>query len=130
IKLLHFFFQAEDGIRDRNVTGVQTYALPIYIRPTLPRHRQFNPLRAEARQAAELLDQVPAEQWTLAALAARVHLSPSQLSRVFTEAYGKTPLTYLTMVRAERLAKSLRETNLPIEAAMRQVGWHSRGHAA
>src|SRR5207249_8119756 len=29
-----FFFQAEDGIRDRNVTGVQTCALPIlaYIR--------------------------------------------------------------------------------------------------
>src|SRR5699024_11903672 len=27
---LHFFFfQAEDGIRDRNVTGVQTCALPI-----------------------------------------------------------------------------------------------------
>src|SRR5699024_9327321 len=28
--LLIFFFQAEDGIRDRNVTGVQTCALPIY----------------------------------------------------------------------------------------------------
>src|SRR5699024_11728844 len=27
-----FFFQAEDGIRDRNVTGVQTCALPIYLR--------------------------------------------------------------------------------------------------
>src|SRR5699024_11386340 len=26
---LSFFFQAEDGIRDRNVTGVQTCALPI-----------------------------------------------------------------------------------------------------
>src|SRR5437868_388803 len=26
---LYFFFQAEDGIRDRNVTGVQTCALPI-----------------------------------------------------------------------------------------------------
>src|SRR5699024_11858735 len=25
-----FFFQAEDGIRDRNVTGVQTRALPIF----------------------------------------------------------------------------------------------------
>src|SRR5699024_6789096 len=25
-----FFIQAEDGIRDRNVTGVQTCALPIY----------------------------------------------------------------------------------------------------
>ena len=26
-----FFFQAEDGIRDWSVTGVQTCALPIYI---------------------------------------------------------------------------------------------------
>src|SRR5690606_40937836 len=26
---LHFFFQAEDGIRDFHVTGVQTCALPI-----------------------------------------------------------------------------------------------------
>src|SRR5699024_3737089 len=28
--LFFFFFQAEDGIRDRNVTGVQTCALPIF----------------------------------------------------------------------------------------------------
>src|SRR5260370_30583925 len=28
-----FFFQAEDGIRDSSVTGVQTCALPIYICP-------------------------------------------------------------------------------------------------
>src|SRR5699024_12139315 len=27
--ILFFFFKAEDGIRDRNVTGVQTCALPI-----------------------------------------------------------------------------------------------------
>ena len=29
--LFFFFFQAEDGIRDWSVTGVQTCALPIYI---------------------------------------------------------------------------------------------------
>src|SRR5699024_1668971 len=29
IYVIFFFFQAEDGIRDRNVTGVQTCALPI-----------------------------------------------------------------------------------------------------
>src|SRR5699024_11390990 len=29
IYIFVFFFQAEDGIRDRNVTGVQTCALPI-----------------------------------------------------------------------------------------------------
>src|SRR6266513_1294193 len=28
---ISFFFQAEDGIRDRNVTGVQTCALPIFV---------------------------------------------------------------------------------------------------
>src|SRR5687767_15628441 len=30
-----FFFQAEDGIRDKLVTGVQTCALPIYGRPKI-----------------------------------------------------------------------------------------------
>src|SRR5207249_9251242 len=36
---LFFFFQAEDGIRDRNVTGVQTCALPIcMLVPTLLEH--------------------------------------------------------------------------------------------
>src|SRR5699024_11315204 len=29
VRCFVFFFQAEDGIRDRNVTGVQTCALPI-----------------------------------------------------------------------------------------------------
>src|SRR5438445_13267132 len=32
-KATAFFFQAEDGIRDIGVTGVQTCALPIYLPP-------------------------------------------------------------------------------------------------
>src|SRR5438067_8797479 len=32
VLVFFFFFQAEDGIRDRNVTGVQTCALPISAR--------------------------------------------------------------------------------------------------
>src|SRR5256886_7042908 len=35
---LFFFFQAEDGIRDLTVTGVQTCALPIYIAGEPPFH--------------------------------------------------------------------------------------------
>src|SRR5207249_8591468 len=31
VSIVFFFFQAEDGIRDRNVTGVQTCALPILV---------------------------------------------------------------------------------------------------
>src|SRR5699024_11362543 len=35
-----FFFQAEDGIRDRNVTGVQTCALPIYLDQKVEKYDQ------------------------------------------------------------------------------------------
>src|SRR5437773_12031648 len=34
--IFFFFFQAEDGIRDRDVTGVQTCALPIWKQHELP----------------------------------------------------------------------------------------------
>jgi|SRR5690625_194734 len=100
-----------------------------HIRPILPRDRRFAPLRVEARRAAALLRESPAKRWTLDDLAAEVHLSPSRLSSVFVEAYGKTPLAFLTMLRAEHLAKYLRETDLTVTAAMQRVGWHSRSHA-
>src|SRR5207253_4226375 len=38
VMLLSFFFQAEDGIRDGHVTGVQTCALPISPRRAPPPH--------------------------------------------------------------------------------------------
>lgn len=100
-----------------------------HIRPTLPRDRRFAPLRIEARRAADLLRENPERRWTLDDLAAEVHLSPSRLSSVFVEAYGKTPLTFLTMLRAEQLAKYLRESDLTVTAGMQRVGWHSRSHA-
>jgi AraC family transcriptional regulator len=62
-------------------------------------------------------------------LAERVHLSPKQLSRVFVEAYGKTPLAYLTMLRVERMARLLRDGELNVTAAGRAVGWSSRSRA-
>src|SRR5699024_11595309 len=46
-RLFFFFFQAEDGIRDRNVTGVQTCALPISV------SFSGTPLPAPARRGAE-----------------------------------------------------------------------------
>src|SRR5437773_6177062 len=42
-----FFFQAEDGIRDRDVTGVQTCALPIWRGRVRPRGRRPRVLRLE-----------------------------------------------------------------------------------
>src|SRR2546427_10581718 len=43
--LLFFFFQAEDGIRDLTVTGVQTCALPIFISGTA----QLGPMSREMK---------------------------------------------------------------------------------
>lgn len=100
-----------------------------HFRPTLPRDRRFAPLRTEVRHVAQLLRERPEHRWSLDDLAAEVHLSPSRLSIVFVEAYGKTPLAFLTMIRAELLAKYLRETDLTVDAAMQRVGWRSRSHA-
>ncbi len=65
-------------------------------RPAVPRHRTFTPLRTEAREAEEQLREALAHRWTIDELASRVHLSTSHLSRVFVEAFGKSPLAYLT----------------------------------
>src|SRR2546426_5650419 len=46
--MFFFFFQAEDGIRDYKVTGVQTCALPIFFhacRPWPPRCPSRHPVR-------------------------------------------------------------------------------------
>src|SRR5437762_4993057 len=42
--LLFFFFQAEDGIRDTSVTGVQTCALPISAPQPLPKELRSPPV--------------------------------------------------------------------------------------
>lgn len=100
-----------------------------HARPTLPRCRRFAPARDEAHQTRATLASDIATNWTLDVLSARVHLSPKQLSRVFTETYGKTPSAYLTMLRVEEMAHLLRETHLTIDAAARRVGWASRSRA-
>src|SRR5438067_627070 len=47
VNAANFFFQAEDGIRFRNVTGVQTCALPIS--GADPRRRPQEPFRTDGR---------------------------------------------------------------------------------
>src|SRR5882762_7467455 len=57
---MFFFFQAEDGIRDSSVTGVQTCALPIFGRgapgdpPALPEDEPRGPGRRPARPHQDL----------------------------------------------------------------------------
>src|SRR3712207_7081879 len=56
---LFFFFQAEDGIRDIGVTGVQTCALPISAWETLESGFQNRESRAGSRRGFLALDSGP-----------------------------------------------------------------------
>src|SRR3712207_8437431 len=58
--LFFFFFQAEDGIRDIGVTGVQTCALPISRSATRP--QELTDLDSVLPLAKELLKTVDYEQ--------------------------------------------------------------------
>lgn len=111
--------------RPETFSGVQKH-----VRTAVPATRRFAPLRADVQAAAYLLRSEPARAWTLQELAAAVHLSKSQLQAVFAKEMGKTPLEYLRMVRVERMARYLRESDLPVETLARLVGWCSRAHAA
>src|SRR3989449_7887494 len=51
-----FFFQAEDGIRDVAVTGVQTCALPICERPLLSKEQIRENLQHQRDQMARFLE--------------------------------------------------------------------------
>src|SRR2546430_7437239 len=53
LKLVYFFFQAEDGIRDLTVTGVQTCALPIYVQCHHRGVAHCADLRADPRARAQ-----------------------------------------------------------------------------
>ncbi|WP_460781629.1 helix-turn-helix transcriptional regulator [Microbacterium shaanxiense] len=98
--------------------------------PSQPRHRQFRPLRDEARHVAQLLSNDRARPWKIPELADEVHLSVSQIRRVFVDAFGKSPIAFLTMLRAERMAELLRSTDLLISSIANEVGWTDPEFAA
>src|SRR5207245_4132540 len=63
---LLFFFQAEDGIRDATVTGVQTCALPIYPDPRVGLRAGSTPprQRSSVPPGARPLDPGSGPWWT------------------------------------------------------------------
>src|SRR2546430_13163798 len=60
--IVFFFFQAEDGIRDLTVTGVQTCALPIYRQNPAVAACSFRPLERALVRLVLVLRQPAHEQ--------------------------------------------------------------------
>ena len=67
----------------------------------------------------------PEEPWTIASLAAEVHLSRATLARRFTELVGEPPLAYLTRWRMDLAARRLKDTTEPVQTIARSVGYTS-----
>src|SRR5207249_3745417 len=104
-----FFFQAEDGIRDRNVTRVQTCALPISARSRCARRSSKRCTRNWASAGSSAIS-APMSAYGSArttttrttSFAARSHRSPRSWRPVHTSAISAPqPLSELALRRAE-----------------------------
>src|SRR6266566_7914549 len=144
-----FFFQAEDGIRDYKVTGVQTCALPISfagrsrsrsLRVDVPRRRLFSICWNEAaRSTVSRRDRCPVwdwrSGWTLPRPSTALHLQLQHLSRILMERPLAT--AHGVIARCKSLAECtsesgfttrpflsepMREVHLRLGAWMQQAG--------
>lgn len=73
--------------------------------------------------ALKLIDDNPAEPWSLAALAVRTHVQPAYLVRSFTRLAGLPPMAYLRRRRLELAASLLARSNEPVGQVANLVGW-------
>jgi AraC-like DNA-binding protein len=79
------------------------------------------------RRAKDHADRRFAEPLDLEALAAAANVSKYHFVRMFTAAYGETPMRYVTRRRMERAQDLLRATNLTVTEVCMLVGYASLG---
>src|SRR6266508_2462900 len=125
ILLFFFFFEAEDGIRDGHVTGVQTGALPISANPTISAGRAPKIIRARMSRP----------RWSVPKRWARPAAScdPGALSRfVMSCSVGSYPAIHdapnaatITIITTTRPKRAVRR-----RARRRANRAHSRGAGA
>lgn len=75
--------------------------------------------------ALRLLQDRPAEPWTVASLAREVGVSRATLARRFALEVGQTPMAFLTEWRLALAADLLREPDATVAGVARQVGYGS-----
>ena len=95
-------------------------------RPELP---DWAGAKAELARAAErLIRERSAEKFSLAALAAALHVDKSYLLRTFKCVTGSTPLEYHNRVRCEAARELLTRPELSVSYIASEVGYVSASH--
>ncbi|WP_434453322.1 AraC family transcriptional regulator [Lentzea sp. E54] len=115
--------------RDIVISGLLDLLLTYMVRAWLHENSQTGwprALRDRAIAAAlEAFHTDPAAPWRIEDVAAHVGLSRATLARRFTALTGQPPMAYLTWWRMTTAAQLLRETDQPLPAVARQVGYGS-----
>ena len=75
--------------------------------------------------AIRLMQNNPAEPWTVASVAAEAGISRAALARRFTELVGEPPMSFLTSWRIELAADLLGRRDATVGAVAQQVGYSS-----
>ncbi len=73
--------------------------------------------------ALRLMQNNPAEAWTVAGLASEVNVSRAALARRFTELVGEPPMAFLTSWRIDLAADLLRQPDIKLGAVADRVGY-------
>jgi AraC-like DNA-binding protein len=76
--------------------------------------------------ALSVIHHDPAGPWTVEMLARHAALSRAAFARRFTARVGQAPIAYLTWWRMTVAARSLRETEAPIGAIAKEIGYTSQ----
>lgn len=81
------------------------------------------PFDVPVQRALQALHANPQQPWTVQRLSARVGLSRSGFSRLFTEQTGQSPMAYLTALRMTWAAALLTDTDAPLAVIAGRVGY-------
>jgi AraC family L-rhamnose operon transcriptional activator RhaR len=81
-------------------------------------------------RAMRLMEAAPERRWTLADLAAELHLTRGYLVRRFKATTGLPPMAYLSRFRVETAAGLLLHTDQPITRIAEAVGWPDANYFA
>ena len=98
-------------------------------RASLASTRVLRPLDDTVRQARQVIREHYREPMLLDDLATAVHVSSRHLSRLFTDAMGKTPLVYRDALRVQHMIRLLVATTTPVGVITAAMGWEGEDQA-
>jgi transcriptional regulator GlxA family with amidase domain len=87
-----------------------------------------NHLHPAVHRVQDAVTRDPTERWTLADLAEVACTSPRNLSRLFAEHAGCSPLEYVHLIRFALAKELVMQTRLDLERVAKRAGFHSAQH--